>query len=99
VQTTWLRSVRITATVDDAREAVSGHLAQVERFREQGRLVWAAAFADDDGFVEAFRAEDRLEATALAEASPLIARGLAAWSLRRLAGDGGARPAGDDDGR
>jgi uncharacterized protein YciI len=81
--------VRITATVDEAREAISGHLAQVEQMREQGRLIWAAAFENDDGFVEAFRAEDRLEAAALAEASPLVARGLSAWSLRRLRHEAG----------
>ena len=99
MRTTWLRSVRITATVDEARDAIRGHLAQVEQFRQRGRLVWAAAFENDDGFVEAFRAEDRLEAAALAEASPLVSRGLCAWSLRRLAEDPGAASVRDDDGR
>ena len=88
--------VRITATAGDTANAIRGHRAQVEQLHEQGRLVWSAAFDNDDGFVEAFRARDRHEAEALAAGSPLVSEGLSAWMLRPLAAVR-PDPAGGDD--
>jgi uncharacterized protein YciI len=94
MDTAWLRLVRITATAVEARCAIDGHRAQVEQLRERGRLVWSAAFTNDDGFVEAFLARDRHEAEALAAGSPLVSGGLAAWLLRPLAAAGSDPPTG-----
>ena len=80
----WLRMVRITATTEQARDAIEGHRAQVERFREHGRLLWSGEFVNDDGFVEAFLARDRHDAEALASGSPLVSAGLGACLLRPL---------------
>lgn len=80
----WLRWIRITAKEVDAAPGVEAHRAHVETLRAEARLRFAAALSHGDGFVEIFEARDKLEARSIAEASPLVERGLAAWTLREL---------------
>jgi uncharacterized protein YciI len=78
----WLRIVLATAAPDEIAEAARLHREQVAELRRAGRLRIAGEIGDEDGFVEVFEAADRLAAEQIAEASPLVARGLATWMVR-----------------
>ena len=77
----WVRTLRITALPADADPWAEAHLAHLRELRAQGRLRAAGAFPRGDGFLEIFEAADLLEAEETARASPLVTRGLAAWTL------------------
>lgn len=82
MNTTWVRIVQITVPPADAAPAIEGHRETIEVWRREGRLVASWELADGGGFVDVFRALDRLDATAAAGASPLVAGGLCAWTVR-----------------
>jgi uncharacterized protein YciI len=79
---TWVRTLLVTALPADADPWVPEHLRHLKELKEQGRLRAAGAFPRGDGYVDLFEAEDLLEAERIARGSPLVERGLAAWSLR-----------------
>jgi uncharacterized protein YciI len=79
---TWVRWIRVTALPDEAAPAIEAHLAHVRELAALGKVRLAGAFPDGDGFLEILEVADRLEAEALTRESPLVALGLAAWSVR-----------------
>ena len=79
---TWLRTLLVTALPADVDPWLPEHLRHLRELREQGRLRAAGAFPRGDGFVDLFEAEDLLEAERIARLSPLVERGLTAWTLR-----------------
>jgi len=78
----WVRTVLVTALPSDADAAIGGHLEHLRALRRSGSLRAAGAFTRGDGFLDIFEAEDLHEAEAVARSSPLVERGLAAWTLR-----------------
>lgn len=89
MNTTWIRIVQITVPPEDAALAIDGHRVALDAWRREGRLVASWELAEGGGFVDVFRAVDRLDATAAAAATPLVEDGLCAWTLRAVA-DGAA---------
>jgi len=79
---TWARTLVITAVPADADPWTEAHLQQLRELKDEGRLVAAGAFSRGDGYLELFQAEDLLEAERITRASPLVERGLCAWTLR-----------------
>lgn len=80
----FLRTVRVTVSPDEAADAMRGHRAHLDALARDGRLVASYRLADGDGFVDVFAARDLLDADTVARASPLVERGLAAWSVRAI---------------
>lgn len=81
-----MRNIVVTATPAQLGDALERHREHVEALRARGRLRFSGAYADGGGFIEVFEAADRHESEALTRDSPLVERGLAAWTLRRLDG-------------
>ena len=79
---TWARTLLITAVPADVDRWTEAHLQQVRELKGEGRLVAAGAFSRGDGYLELFQAADLLEAERITRASPLVERGLCAWTLR-----------------
>ena len=79
---TWARTLLITAVPDDADPWTESHLRHLRELKGEGRLRAAGAFARGDGYLELFEAKDLLEAERITRASPLVERGLCAWTLR-----------------
>jgi uncharacterized protein YciI len=79
---TWVRTLLVTALPADVEPWVEAHRQHLRGLRERGRLRAAGAFPRGDGYLELFEARDLLEAEEIARASPLVERGLAAWTLR-----------------
>ena len=79
----WLRTIWATAAPDEVGAAEAGHREQLRALRAAGKLRAAGALAHREGYVEIFEAADRLEAEALARASPLVRDGLGAWTVRQ----------------
>jgi uncharacterized protein YciI len=80
--TTWVRTLLITALPADAEPWAEAHLQHLRDLKAQGRLRAAGAFTRGDGYLELFEAADLLEAERITRASPLVERGLCAWTLR-----------------
>ena len=78
----YVRTLLVTASPEQVREAARGHLDHLRRLRSEGRLRAAGEFRNGDGYFEIFEAADLLEADATAHASPLVSDGLATWMLR-----------------
>lgn len=79
---TWMRTLLVTALPADLDPWIDEHLQHLRELKVQGRLRAAGAFPHGDGYLDLFDAKDLLEAEAIARASPLVTRGLAAWTLR-----------------
>jgi len=79
---TWARTLLITAVPADADPWTEAHLDQLRRLKAEGRLRAAGAFPRGDGYLELFDAADLMEAERITRESPLVERGLAAWTLR-----------------
>jgi uncharacterized protein YciI len=79
---TWARTLIVTALPGDADPWREAHLAHLRELRAAGRLRAAGAFPRGDGYLDLFEARDLLEAEEVARSSPLVERGLAAWTLR-----------------
>ena len=79
---TWARTLVITAVPADADPWIEAHLQQLRELKGRGRLRAAGAFPRGDGYLELFEADDLMEAERITRASPLVERGLCAWTLR-----------------
>jgi len=79
---TWARTLLITATPADADPWMEAHLRHLRDLKAEGRLRAAGAFSRGDGYLELFEAVDLLEAERITRQSPLVERGLCAWTLR-----------------
>ena len=79
---TWARTLLITATPAEAETWMEAHLQHLRDLKAEGRLRAAGAFSRGDGYLDLFEAADLLEAERIARASPLIERGLCAWTVR-----------------
>ena len=79
---TWVRTLLVTALPADVDPWVDGHLQHLRELNAQGRLRAAGAFPRGDGYLDLFEAKDLLEAEEITRASPLVTRGLAAFTLR-----------------
>jgi uncharacterized protein YciI len=78
----WVRTLVPTGPPDQVREASEAHVAHLRDLAAHGRLRFAGRFVPEHGFLDVFEARDLLEAEATAQASPLVAAGLVAWTLR-----------------
>lgn len=78
----WVRILMITADPAEVEPAAEAHRRQVDALARAGRLRAAGVLGDDEGYLEIFEAADRHEAEDTLRASPLVERGLAAWTLR-----------------
>ena len=78
----WLRTLRVTAGPEEVEPVARRHREHLRELRDAGKLRLAGEFEDGDGFLEIFEALDRREADAIARASPLVERGLVAWTVR-----------------
>lgn len=87
----WVRTIAVTALPDDAAPAIAAHRAEVARLAGEGRIRAAGSFPGDEGFLEIFEAKDRLEAEAVAHASPIVEAGVGIVTLREWR-DEGASP-------
>jgi len=79
---TWVRTLLVTALPTDVEPCLGEHLQHLRELKVQGRLRAAGAFPRGDGYVDLFEAADLLEAEEIARTSPLVERGLAAWTVR-----------------
>jgi uncharacterized protein YciI len=78
----YARTLLVTGPPEEVEAASRRHREHLRELQERGRLRAAGAFRDGEGFLEIFEAVDRLEAEAIARASPLIEEGLGTWMLR-----------------
>jgi uncharacterized protein YciI len=78
----FVRTILITGPEDEVAGAARGHLAQLKRLKDEGRLRAAGAFKRGDGYLEIFEARDLHDAEAIARSSPLVELGLGTWMLR-----------------
>jgi uncharacterized protein YciI len=78
----WMRTIVLTAAPAECEEAVAAHLDHLRRLRQAGRLRLAGEFGEGDGYADVFEARDLRQAEATAAESPLVSRGLGAWTLR-----------------
>ena len=78
----WIRTILVTAVPADVEPWLEPHRQHLRSLRAEGRLRAAGAFTRGDGFLEIFEARDLLEAERIARASPLVERGLGAWTVR-----------------
>jgi uncharacterized protein YciI len=79
---TYARTLLVLGPPDEVREASKLHREHLADLRRRGKLVLAGEFKNGEGFLEIFEAADLREAQAVAESSPLVARGLGTWMLR-----------------
>jgi len=79
---TWARTLLITAVPEDAAPWTEAHLRHLRELQAEGRLRAAGSFTRGDGYLELFEAADLLEAERITRESPLVERGLCAWTLR-----------------
>ena len=79
---TWARTLLITAVPEEAAPWTEAHLRHLRELQSAGRLRAAGSFTRGDGYLELFEAADLLEAERLTRESPLVERGLCAWTLR-----------------
>ena len=78
----WVRTLLLTALPADVDPWLEAHLQHLRQLKAAGRLRAAGAFPHGDGYLDLFEAKDLLAAEETARASPLVERGLAAWTLR-----------------
>lgn len=79
---TWARTLLITAVPEEAAPWMEAHLGHLRELRAAGRLRAAGSFTRGDGYLDLFEAADLLEAERITRESPLVERGLCAWTLR-----------------
>ncbi|MHC4428606.1 MAG: YciI family protein [Planctomycetota bacterium] len=72
----------MTGPAEEVEAAASGHREHVRELHARGKLRAAGEFANGDGFLEIFEADDLLEAQSIGGSSPLVFDGLGAWMVR-----------------
>jgi uncharacterized protein YciI len=83
----YVRTLVPTGPLADVERVSVAHVEHLRALAAAGRLRLAGRLVREDGFLDIFEARDLREAQATAEASPLVAAGLVAWTLREFAPD------------
>ena len=78
----WVRTLHVTGHPDDVARATDGHRQQLRERHAAGKLHLAGELAKGDGYMDVLDVADRHEAERLTADNPLVAMGLAAWTLR-----------------
>ena len=63
---------------------VKSHVEHLKALKEQGKLILCGPFEDYAGGMVIFSAEDRKEATEIANSDPFIASGCKTYEIRTL---------------
>ena len=78
----FVMTLLATGPAGEVRAASALHREHLKQLAARGKLRLALELRDGEGFVEVYEVRDRIEGEAVAQASPLVEQGLAAWILR-----------------